>query len=204
MTKSQNRPGESSSDKPGDTASEKAALSTSSEKAAADKGNVNPEEALRPFQDAAAKFLQAIVSAQQSATKQRTQAYLDFYDNLRKVEQEAYQTVMDATKKHVEKLGQQTTNSPEEVYTAGAQSQFDYEKQVRQVSIDTQAKLKDLVQKSFGEDGGDPTKQFADERQKAYQTYLADLQQAWANTKALDPQTIKAIASNILFTLQMV
>lgn len=167
-----------------------------------ESSSVKTEDVLRPFQDASVKFLQTNFSAQESAIKQRAQAYLDLQAEVRKVEQEAYDAVMEANRKHVNKMGQQaTSNSMEEMYSERAQSQFDYEREVRQVYIDAQAKLKAIAQKAFGEEGGDETKQFANQRQDAYQSYLADLQQAWSDTKALDPQTMNAIASHILFTI---
>jgi hypothetical protein len=163
--------------------------------------SVHAEEGLKPFQDASIKFLQANFSAQESLIKQRAQFGLDLQDEARKVEQEAYDAVMEATKKHVNNLGRQAAGGLAEMYYARAQSQLDYEKEVRQVYIDTQARMSALARRALGEDGGDAIKQFAGRQQDAYQAYLADLQQAWDKTESLDPRTVNAIASNILFTI---
>lgn len=160
------------------------------------------KDVLKPFQDASAKFLQATFSAQEVALKQRAQAWLDFQDEVRKGEQEAYQAVMAATRKHVNTMGQPVTGNMEEMHSARAKTQLEYEKEVRQIYADTQAKMTAIAQKVFGEGGGgEPTKQASNPRQDAYQAYLTDLQQAWSGIKALDPQTMNAIASSIMYTI---
>lgn len=179
-----------SQNQPGDTAPAKSS-------------SVDIEEGLKLFQEASAKFLQADFSAQESAIKQRAQAYLDFQAEVRKVEQEAYGAVMELTKKHINSMGHQVAGSLEEMYYVRAQSQLDYEKEVRQVYIDIQAKLNTIAQKAFDGEGEGAIKQFANQRENAYQAYMADLQHAWSNTRALDPQTMNAIASNILLTINM-
>ena len=167
------------------------------------------EEALRPFQEASAKFLQASVAAHEAAIKQRAQAWLDLQDEARKIEQDTHHAVLDATRKHLEKLGQPATASPEDAFAARAQSQIDYEKAVRQAHVDAQTKLTTIAQKASGEStggggGDDSLKKLTNQRQDAYQTYLADLQKAWSGVKSLDPQTVNAIASNILFTINAI
>jgi 4-hydroxy-3-methylbut-2-enyl diphosphate reductase IspH len=163
--------------------------------------DVNTEETLRPFQEASRRFLQASFAAQQSAIKQHSEAYLDFQNQVREVEREAYRAVIEATQKHVERIGQQATGSMEEMYYARAQSQLDYEKEVRQVYIDTQTKLRAIAERAFGENSEDASKQLADQRQEAYQAYLSELRLAWSNTTTLDPHTMNAIASHILSTI---
>jgi hypothetical protein len=164
--------------------------------------NASLEDALRPFQEAAAKFLQASFAAQQAVMKQRMHAWLDLQDEVRKTEHEAYQAAMAATRKHVDAMAQPPAGSPEEVNAARAQAQLEYEKEIRQLHADTQAKLTALAQRASGEGGaGAPAGQPFTQQQDAYQAYLADLQQAWASTKALDPQAMNAIAANILFTI---
>ncbi len=168
---------------------------------------VNTEDSLRPFQDAAAKFLQAHFSAQESFMKQRAQACLDLQEGVRKVEQEAHQAVMDVTRRHIQATGQPATGQAaaggvEAAYAARVQAQLDYEKEVRQIHADAQAKVMALVQKAQSESFGEESvKNFASQRQGAYQAYLEDLQRAWSGTKALDPRTLNAIASTILMTM---
>jgi hypothetical protein len=98
-------------------------------------------------------------------------------------------------------MGQQPAASVEEMYFARARAQLDFEKEVRQVHIDAHAKLAAIAQKAMAEDAGGVVKGLTDQRQDAYQTYLADLQQAWSTTKTLDPHTIGAIASNMMFAM---
>ncbi len=161
----------------------------------------NTDETLRPFHDASAKFFQASMAARDAVFKQRAQAYLDVQDKVREVEQEAQRALAEATRKHVDQIGQQGAGSLEEQHTARAQAQVDYEKDVRQIYADTQAKLKDVAGASAAADGGDAIGQLLRQRQDAYQTYLIDLQQAWSGAKSLDPQTVHAIASSILLTI---
>jgi hypothetical protein len=178
------------------------ASKTKAEATASEKSSgVNPEEILKPFQEASVKFLQANFAAQEAIVKQNAQASFELQEEARKIEQAAYDSVAEATKKHAESMGQETKGSPEEIYAARAQAQLDYEKEVSQVYIDTQAKLTGIAQKAFGDSGEEVAKQFTNEQQGLYQVYLRDLQQAWAETKDLDPQIINAIATDILFTI---
>lgn len=178
------------------------ASSTQPAEGGSDNPTTNTEEVLRPFQDASAKYLQAKVAAQEAVVKQRAQACLDLRDRIHEVEQEAYRALMEATRKHVEKIGQQSTANIPERYFAHAQSQADYEQEIRQVYIDSYAKLATIAQNAFGEDASEAIKSFTDQQQGAYQSYLTDLQQAWSATKSLDPRTMSAIASNIMCTMQ--
>lgn len=167
-------------------------------------------EALRPFQEAAAKFLQAQVSANESFFRLRAQFALDLQDEARKVEQEAHQAVMEATRKHLGNLGQPATGqsaagSVEAQYGARTQAQLDYERAVQQIYADTQAKMMAIAQKAQGENiSGDSIRRFTEQRQGAYQAYLEDLQRAWAATRTSDPQTLNAIAASILMTMNAV
>jgi hypothetical protein len=163
--------------------------------------SVSVEDVLKPFQDASAKFLQAKIASHEAAAKQHAQACIDVQDRIREVEQEAYRAVMEATKKHVEQMGQQPAASVEEMYFARARAQLDFEREVRQVHIDAQSKLATIAQKAMAEDAGGVVKGYTDQRQDAYQTYLADLQQAWSATKSLDPHTMSSIASNMMFAM---
>ncbi|PYP86888.1 MAG: hypothetical protein DMF61_11840 [Blastocatellia bacterium AA13] len=190
---SQKKPGETFSEKQGDNPSEKSSTPTQ-----------GPEDVLKPFQDASAKFAQAHLAAQESAVKKQAHTWLDLQDKIRKIEQDAYNAVTEATRKHLSNLGEQTGGSLEDAFAARAQAQIEYEKQVRQIYADTEAKLRELADKSANEQqGSDPVTHFTNRRQDAYQAYLADLQQAWSNTKNLDPQTVNAIASNILSTINI-
>jgi len=176
------------------------------------------EETLRPFQAASARFLQTSQSVQQSIMRQSVQTWLDFVDQVRKTEYEAHRTAMAAARKHLDAMGQAPTkaptkaltkaltSSPEELFAARAQAQADYEQEVRQIQADTQTKLAALSQSTFGASGSgsgsnESIQQLSNQRQDAYQAYLADLQQAWSGVKSLDPQTVSAIASTILFTM---
>jgi hypothetical protein len=132
--------------------------------------------------------------------KQQTQTGLDLHQKVRDVEQEAYRAMMEAAKRHIDRLGQQPQASTQEFYLAHAQSQFDYEREVWRAYMDAQAKLRAIAaERLFGEQNGAAvTQQFTNQQQDAYQAYLADLQQAWSGTKTLDPQIMSAIASNIM------
>jgi hypothetical protein len=166
----------------------------------------NIEDVLRPFQEASDRFLQAHLAAQESAIRQRVQAWLDYQDEVRNVEQETYRAVMAATRKQLDQFGQQATGNVEQVYSTRARSQFEYDNEVRRVYAEAQAKLADLTRQAGGESGGGggEAQKLAGQRQDSYQTYLSDLQQAWSSTKALDPQTINVIASHILSTMNAV
>jgi protoporphyrinogen oxidase len=160
------------------------------------------EEVLRPFQEASEKFLQANVSAHQDAAKQYAQTYLDSQQEISEAQQEAYESILKITRKYLETAGQQQkADSPEEAYLAQAQSQFEYEKAVRQIYIDTDAKLQAIAQKLSGDQNEGLTRKLSGQRQDAYQTYLSDLQKAWSGAKNLSPEAINAIASNILSTI---
>lgn len=167
--------------------------------------DVNAEDVLRPFQEAANRFFQAHLAAQETAVKQCAQAWLDYQDEVRRVEQEAYRGVVEATRKHLDQLGQQGEGDLEQLYSKRAQSQLEYENEIRRVYADAQAQLATVARKPFDQSaGGDAARQLASQRQDAYRTYLSDLQQAWSSTKALDPQTINSIASHILYTMNAV
>ena len=62
------------------------------------------DDVLKPFQEAATRLLQANLAAQESAFKQRAKAELDYQDEVRNVEQEAYRAVTAATRKHLDQL----------------------------------------------------------------------------------------------------
>ncbi len=172
--------------------------------ASATSSSTSPEEVLKPFQEASIKFLQANFAAQEAIVKQNAQASLELQEEARKIEQAAYDVVAEATKKHAESMGQESKGSPEEIYAARAQAQLDYEKEVSQVYIDTQAKLAAIAQKAFGDNGENVAKQITSEQQGLYEVYLRDLQKAWSETKNLEPQLIGAIATDILFTINAV
>lgn len=179
------------------------ATSAKSKESSSEKtSTANSDEVLRPFQEASAKYLQARLAAQEVVLKQRAQACLDLQDRIREVEQEAYRALMEVSRKHVAKIGQQPAGNFSELYLTRAQSQLDYEKEVRQVYMDSHAKLSAIAQTAAGEHSGEAIKSFTDQQQNAYQAYLADLQRAWSAAKSLDPQTMSVIASNIMFTMQ--
>lgn len=161
------------------------------------------DDALKPFQEAAARYLQASLSAHESAITDRAKAHLDFHEQARSIEQDAYRSVMDATRKHMDRVAQPAQGSVEEIYSARLQAQLGYEKEVREVYADAEAKLRALAHKAFTEGGGDTFKRVVNQRQDAYQAYVADLQNAWSNTKTQDPQVMAAIASHILCTINM-
>jgi hypothetical protein len=147
------------------------------------------------------KFLQANQSVVEGAMRQCAQAWLDFQDEVRKAEHDAHQAAVAAARKHINAMAQPGAN-PEEIYSTRARAQFDYEKEIRQIYSDTQTKLTAVAQKTFGEGGTqNVVKDVSSQRQDAYQAYLADLRQAWSGMKTLDPHTINAIASSILFTI---
>lgn len=192
---SQKKPGET-----GDSPSEKSQTQGQGQGQAQGQA-ANPEDVLRPFQDASNKFLQAHLAAHETAIKQQAHTWLDLQDKVRQIEQDTYNAVMEATRKHVSRLGQQS-GAFDEMMATRAQAQAEYEKDVRQAYTDAQSKLKDLAEKTANEQqGNDPVKTFTNQRQDAYQAYLADLQQAWSSARNLDPLTVNAIASSILSTI---
>lgn len=164
----------------------------------------NVEDVLRPFQEASSRFLQASLAAHESVIRQQAQAWLDLQDEVRRVEQEAYRAATEATRKHLDQLGQQP-ESLEQMYSARMQAQFEYENEIRRVYADAQAKLVDVARKAQDQTtGGDTARKLGNQQQDAYRTYMSDLQQAWSGTKSLDPQTVNAIASHILSTMNSV
>lgn len=177
--------------------------SSPEESASAAATDVNAQDAVKPFQDASLKYIQAAIAAQESVVKESLQAYLEFQQTARKLEQEAYDAVMEATRKHLDRISQPPSGGPEQSYFAQAQSQFEYENDVRQAYMNAQTRLQEVAQQSSGPDSGQLMQRFTSTSQDAYQQYLADLRQAWANVASLDPQTVKAIASNILYTLNV-
>jgi hypothetical protein len=160
------------------------------------------EDVAKPFHDASMKFLQSIIAAQQTSMNESLQAYLDFQQAVRRAEQEAYDAVVEATRKHMNRMSEQA-GTPEEMFSSRMQSQINYESELRQIYANAQSQVQELAQNSFGPNSGEVVKRFAALRQDAYQQYLTDLQRAWSDTTSLDPQAIKAIASNILCTLSV-
>ncbi|HEX8737854.1 MAG TPA: hypothetical protein VF721_21160 [Pyrinomonadaceae bacterium] len=177
---------------------------TTSKAAADESSNATTEEVLRPFQEASEKFLQANLSAHENAVKQFAQTYLDTQQEIAEVQQEAYQAILKITKKYVDSAGQQKSDNPQEAFFGQAQEQFEYEKAVRQIYIDTDAKLQAIAQKVSGDENEGLPRKLAGQRQDAYQQYLSDLQKAWSGAKNLSPEAINAIASNILSTISSV
>jgi len=164
--------------------------------------NPGSDDPVKPFRDASMKFLQATMSVQQMTMKDSLQAYLDFQQTVRQLQQEAYDAVAEATRKHMARMSEQPPSGKvEEMYSSRLEAQANYENEVRQAYSNAQSKLQENAQKLFGPDGGDAMKKLMSARQEAYQQYLGDLQQAWSGINNLDPQTIKAIASNIICTL---
>jgi hypothetical protein len=163
---------------------------------------VNVEEVLKPFQAASTKFMQANLLAQEAAVRQRAQTWLDLQDEVQNTVQEAYRATTAATRKHLGNLGQQVGGSLEETFAARARAQVDCERELRQISLETQTKLASLAQRAATTASApDQGRQVSAAQQDSYQAYLADLQQAWSSTKALDPQTMNVIVSNILYTM---
>jgi hypothetical protein len=163
----------------------------------------SPADVLKRFQEASSKFIRANAAAQEAACAESAKLQLDFQQQVRSVEQDASRAIADAIKRHIERAGQQGSSRPEDVYSLHAQAQLDFEREIRQIYADAEGKLREIAQKTSGEGGSGLLKQVTDSRQEAYQAYVADLQQAWASTKALDPQTMNAIASTILCTINM-
>ncbi len=163
------------------------------------------DDVLKPFQEASTKLLQANLTAQESAFKQRAKAELDYQDEVRNVEQEAYRALTAATRKQLDQLGQQGSGAPEQQFAARAQAQLDYEDEVRRIYTDAQTKLTAAAQKACDANaGGDAAQQLTNQRQDAYKSYLSDVQQAWSSIKALDPQTVNVIATHIMSTMSAV
>lgn len=165
-------------------------------------GHGTTEEAVRPFYDASRKYLEAIVSAQEAAVKDALQAHLEVQQAARQIDQEAYDAVTEATKDHFDRMSEQAEGGVEQTYLARAQSQFEYESEVRRVYADAQAKLSDTVQAAARPEERDLGKRFTALQENAYEEYVADLQRAWSSSSALDPEAMTAIAANILCTLQ--
>ena len=164
----------------------------------------NPEEAVKPFRDASIKFLQAAMEARQNAAKDSTRAHLDFQKTVQEAEKEAYDAVVEATRKQMSRLNEQPSSSAEETYRIRIEAQINYEKEVRQAYANAQQRVQETTLKLFGaEGGGDFVKRLTSQRQEAYRQYLVDLQQAWSGMKDLNQQTIKTIATNILYTLNV-
>jgi hypothetical protein len=171
--------------------------------AATDPGassSVNAEDVLKPFQIASVKFLQAAAQARDAAMRDSVLARIDFCTQARTTEHDACQAIMAAMRKHVATTEPQAGNT-DESFVVLTRAHVDYEKEVRQIQADTQAKLSAMAQKAFNEGQQEVARQFGKQRQDAYQTYVADLQQAWSTVKGLEPQTMNAIASTITSTL---
>jgi hypothetical protein len=172
---------------------------------AAKTDNPSTDDVVRPFQEASNRFLQAAVAAHESAVKQAAHAWLDRNDEARQAEQELFSAVTAATRKYVDQLGQQGDASLADVSSARAEAQAEYDKELKHLAADAEAKLSAIARKACDGSGtNDAAQQRTNQLQQAYQAYMSDLQQAWSGTKALDPQTINAIASHILTTINCV
>jgi hypothetical protein len=172
------------------------------EQAANAAGDVGAQEAVRPFQEASVKYLQATMAAQEDAAREAIESQVELQRAARHLEQEAFDALAEATKRHLERMSQQPAGGPEEMYFARLRSQLEYEQDLIQVYADAQARLSELSQRASSPGSEDVTQRFASRRQEAYQQYLSDLQEAWAST-SVDPATMKAIASHILCTLNV-
>jgi len=163
------------------------------------------EDVVRPFQEASERFLQATLAANESAFKQCLSAWLDRNDEARQVEQELYSAVTAATRKHADQLGAPGNGSLADLYSARADKQAEYDKELKNLVADAEDKLSGIARKASKQsETTDAAKQRADQLQEAYRTYMSDLQKAWSGTTDLDPQTINAIASHILCTINSV
>src|SRR5579884_1135557 len=155
------------------------------------------EEAVRPFQEAALKYVQAAMTARDSIVKESLQAELSRHVAARRIEQEAYEGLVEATKQHMEKMTSPPGGDAQETYAARAQSHLEYEQGIREIYSNAYAKLAELGQNAQGPNSEDLAGKFSSLRQSAYEAYVADLQNAWSGLAAADPQTVKAIASHI-------
>jgi len=164
---------------------------------APDSNTPNYEEALRPFQEAGNSLLQTTYAAQEAANRQRTLAYLDYQDQVRQIEQDAYKATADATRKYVSR------GTPNDTPEAAQAARNDYEKELQKIQTDAQTKYAEVTQKAAEQlEKGDDSQQ---QKQAALQKYLGDLQSAWSSTKAApDPQTLNAIATHIYATITAV
>ena len=158
------------------------------------------EDVLTRFNEASAKFLQTHVAAHESGLQEHAKACLEFQNRALKVEQEAQEALIDATKKHIENSGQKGTGSAEDAFAAISASQKNYDETVQGICADVQAKHTENAQKIFG--GSGSAEGVSKVSQDAFKASVAEIQKAWPAAKDSDPQTIKAIASNILFTIQ--
>jgi hypothetical protein len=161
----------------------------------------NPADAVKPFQDASIKYMQAAMAAHQNAWKDSVQAQLAILQTVQKIQREAYDAVVEATRQHMRRMSEQPSASAEETYRTRIQAQINYENEVRQVYTNSQQRIQETL-KMFGAEGGGDFG-LTSQKQDVYRQYLSDLQQAWSGMKDLDPQTIKTIATSILYTLNM-
>ena len=177
-------------------------MKESQDKPAATAAQPGSDDFVKPFQDASMKFLQAATSAYEGIVKDSMQAYSEFQQTARKLQQDTYEAVTEATRKHMSGLSEQPAGGkPEDVYSSRLQAQRSHENELRQTYTNAQSSLQDLMQKYFGAGNEDLLKKYISQRQEAYQQYMGDLQQAWSGASKLDPQTVKAIASSIVWTL---
>lgn len=164
-------------------------------------------EALAPFQAASVRFLEANSTAQEKSDHEAMQAWFQLLADSRKVELETSQAMIELTRKHIAMTAEystdQSTQTMESMYYQRAKVQLDYEREVRQLCTDTQAKLAEMTKNALETVRGNSLEQLLQQRQSTYQGYLADLQQAWSTTQTLDPQTLSAIAAQILFTMNV-
>jgi hypothetical protein len=161
----------------------------------------NATDSVKPFRDASTRFVQAKISAQQTVVRDRMLAHLDFQEAVRKVEQDSHNALLEAVRKHMKRISEPASDNVEEIYMSRMQSHMEYENEVRQVYADAQSRLQDITQRSFGPSSDDIINRFTTLQQAAYQKYLTELQQAWSGTTELDPQAVKAVATNMLCAL---
>ncbi len=159
------------------------------------------EEALQPFREASQRFMQATIAAQESVVKETLDAQLALQEAARQIEREAYDAVLEATKRYQDRVLEQSGGGLDEMFFARAQAQLQYESDVRDIYTNVQTKLVELAQRSTPPQGQGLMQSLADRHQDAYHQYISDLQAALSSSGNLDPQLLRVIAAGILSSL---
>lgn len=165
---------------------------------------VDTQEVLRPFHEAALRFIQANEAARQSAARESAEAWLDIQREIHSLEHARFEAITAAHSKALAAAGTAWAGAPEEVFAALAKVNRDLGNEVQQALSEIEPKLAEVALAASGKRSAEIVDRYVHQWQAAYQAYAGEVQRAWSGVKDQDPQTMSAIAQHVLSTLATV
>lgn len=181
------------------TESPKSKAGSKSAPAAADPGEV-----LRPFHEAAVRFVQANEAAREAAARESAEAWLDVQGEVHSIEHESFEAIAAANRRALAAVGNVATENPEEAFIALTKANIEIGSEIQKIQAETAPKLADVAQAASGERSTSIVDRYIQQRQAAYQAYVGEVQTAWSGVTDPNPQTMSTIAQYVLGTLATV